>query len=186
MPSALVLGGAASVWDDLAQARALGTFDAVFAVNDAAAAYPGEIEWMATLHPEHLHRWLTERERGGYPRPRFLAAHAGNGYDTERRAGIRLDYQTPECWPGLSSSSGSSGLFATKVAIEKGFDRVVLCGVPMDPQAPHFFDPQPWQAGINFWEAWELALPHLRDKVRSMSGRTRELLGAPSASWIAG
>lgn len=91
----------------------------------------------------------------------------------------------PELWePG--GSSGSSGLFAVRCAIERlGADRVILCGVPMDTQ-PHFYGGDPWLAADGFWPAWIVAMPYIKNRVRSMSGRTRDLLGAPTAEWLAG
>lgn len=76
--------------------------------------------------------------------------------------------------------SGSSGLFAVKVAlIDLGYEDVVLCGVPMTA-TPHFDDNVPWPEVDLFKLGWEQALPQIDGRVRSMSGWTRELLGAPN------
>lgn len=158
---AAVLGGASGGFDELA---ALGPVDAVYAVNDAASEYPGELAAFVTLHPEKLHKWLPLRSA---PTGEVIAHEA---HPLVTRA---VDYR----FPGMNAS-GSSGLFATKIALEAGADRVVLCGVPMDAVRAHYFDPTAWSEVEAFRDAWHIALPHL-SKVRSMSGWTAELLGKP-------
>lgn len=184
MTSAVILGGAASVWDDHERAREIGRFDATIAVNDALAHYPGEVEIAATLHPEKLSDWLAARDAAGYSPPTIIAAHKGNT-QVGRRNACPVDYVTDYRWPGMSAS-GSSGLFAVKVAIEHGFERIVLCGVPMQADGRHFFDARPWSEVNSFTEAWKAALPRINGATRSMSGWTRQLLGAPTPEWLAG
>jgi hypothetical protein len=80
--------------------------------------------------------------------------------------------------------AGSSGLFACEVAIKVlDVTRIVLCGIPMHDE-PHFFGGDVWRSGPAYWHEWLKALPHIEDNVRSMSGRTKELLGAPSRQWL--
>ncbi len=50
----------------------------------------------------------------------------------------------------------------------------------------------PWMESLPVWgdaphyrEAWTDALPEIAGRARSMSGWTRDLLGAPTADWIA-
>jgi hypothetical protein len=93
-----------------------------------------------------------------------------------------LDYR----WPGMTLS-GSSGLFAVKAALEVlGADRVVLAGVPMSTDQRHFNKGEPWAKGAPYLDAWRIALPFIRDRVRSLSGFTRDLLGAPTPDWLTG
>jgi len=170
MSLAVVLGGASGGLDELAS---LPRFDAVFAVNDAAADYAGPLAAFVTLHHEHLPRWLGKRRAAGLPDPGEVIAHVEAPHVTRV-----VDYR----WPGMNAS-GSSGLFAAKVALEAGH-RVVLCGVPMDPKRAHYFDPAPWTEVDQFRAAWEIALPRLRERVRSMSGWTAEILGKPAPDWL--
>lgn len=171
------------MWDDLAQARRLAEFNAVIAVNDAGAAHEGELDVWATLHAEKLPGWVRQRAENGFPPARAIAAHAGNSEQGNPRS-YPVDHIIDYCWPGMNAS-GSSGLFAVKVAIELGFDRIVLCGVPMRAADAHFFDSQPWGEVESFTAAWPVALPFIADKTRSMSGWTQELLGAPTPEWLA-
>jgi hypothetical protein len=81
--------------------------------------------------------------------------------------------------------SGSSGLFAVEIALRLGYERLVLCGIPLtgrttiqeNGEEERLRKGQPFIA--SFRDAWvrdfELLSPH----VRSMSGWTRELLGGP-------
>ena len=172
MLTALVLGGAATVWDDAA--AALDMFDPgmVLAVNDIAARWTGQVDYLVTLHPEKLPMWQAQRLRRGMNGPATVAH--------EPPADVVMDYR----FPGMNAS-GSSGLFAVKVALEAGADRVVLAGVPMTP-TPHFFDAGHWGERESFAGAWEIALPHIAGRVRSLSGWTRELLGAPTPDWLGG
>lgn len=181
---AVILGGAGCVWRDLDAARRIGTYDAAIAINDAVAHYPGAVEIFATLHIEKAEAWLDERAARGYPPPGLIAAHKGNTNEG-RASRLQADYVTDYLWPGMPAS-GSSGLFAVKVALEHGYGRIVLCGVPMRAEERHFFDPEPWSDVGKFTEAWLAALHRIRGHVRSMSGWTRELLGEPDSEWLAG
>ena len=50
--SALVLGCAESVWDELAEASALHKFDTVIPCNGMIALYPGRITYACSVHRE--------------------------------------------------------------------------------------------------------------------------------------
>jgi hypothetical protein len=165
---AAVLGSATNGLAELATLRTLCRVDAVFAVNDAAADYAGPLAAFVTLHPEHLSRWLAKR----LTPPAEVISH-------EAAPGVTC--VAPYQFPGMNAS-GSSGLFAVKIALER-FEQVVLCGVPMDASRAHYFDAAPWTEVDSFWDAWRIALPHLVN-VRSMSGRTAQLLGMPTREFL--
>lgn len=161
---ALILGGADCLWCDLG-ALEVWKPDVVIATNDAIAAYPDRIDHAVTLHPEKLVRWRMERWK-----------NRGNGdYETWSRP------DTPDGVDRTLSgwSSGSSGMLAVGVALSVGADSVVLAGVPMQAGAAHFFDPSPWNDVWHHREAWEKRADELRGRVWSLSGWTRDLLGAP-------
>jgi len=179
---ALILGGAACVWDDLERAKQFGPFAAVIAVNDAGAEFSGHVDIWATLHPEKLADWTARRKANGHSPAGMYAAHEGNTQQG-RQNSFPLDYVTDYRWPGMSGS-GSSGLFAVKVAMEHGYDRIILCGVPMQAAQAHFFDSSPWGETDSFTQAWGIAKPFIEHSTRSMSGMTRDLLGEPTAAWL--
>lgn len=171
--TALVLGGADCLWSDIESALDLGEFDGVVACNDAGAEWRGRLDAWVTLHPNKMQGWRDKRRANGL-------CPAGNHIAHRQDAGI--DEVREYRWQG-SRRSGSSGLFATKIALESGFDRAVLCGIPMDSQA-HFFDKRLWTSNSTFTTAWREVLPHIKGRVRSMSGETAKWLGVPTEDWL--
>lgn len=180
MRAALVLGGAGCLWDDVEAALELGEYQGVVACNDAGAAWPGELDAFATLHAEKAPFWIENRVRAGHPFPKAVL-----GYDGAGRA-------LPACMTGLTAwrfegqtLTGSSGLFALKVAlVDLGFDRAVLCGIPLEAGPGHFFDAAAWRAAVSYRSGWQEALPQIKHRARSMSGWTKGLLGAPDTEWL--
>lgn len=168
---AAVLGGARGVWAELAELETLigQRPDLIVGTNDAGVVYPGHLDAWATLHHERFAEWRSRR--------------AGN---SDYRAIIHAPFPglddaeiVPERW------SGSSGLYAAQVALDNlGASGVVICGVPLDADRAHFFNGAPWTDADVFRRGFEAALPVIRDTVRSMSGWTRDLLGAPDAQWL--
>lgn len=181
---ALVLGGAANVWEDVEEALELGEYAGVVTCNDVTARWPGEIEACVSMHAESWPRWLSARAKRPLPAPKRVVGHLEFTKSALKRPDVVTDWVD---WrlPG-QTENGSSGLFALKVAlVDLGFDRAVLCGVPMDAERAHFFDPRQWQGAMAHRGGWTQALPAIRDRARSMSGWTRELLGAPAPDWLA-
>ena len=166
---ALVLGGAACVWADVDAALGLGEFDMVVACNDIGALWPGRLDHWASLHPERLPKWESERRARGYPGGWVTWAHRAH-------KGIARD--TGGDW------AGSSGLLAVRVALEVGASRVVLAGVPLDRDAGHVVRQAAWPSADAFRKGWKRHEADLIG-VRSMSGWTREFLGAPDEVWLA-
>jgi len=80
-------------------------------------------------------------------------------------------------------------MLAIQVAQQIGCVRVILCGIPM-AATPHFVEStvhvlgQPWKAVEGHWRAWQKHLDKIQGWVKSMSGRTQELLGAPTLEWL--
>lgn len=183
MRVALVLGGSASLWRDVEEALEIGAYAGAVACNDAAAVWPGRLDAAVSLHGEKHGIWMGQRRKSGLPMPDHVLGHA------TLRSGI---VRTPDCITGFTDhrfdgqrQTGSSGLFALKVAlVDLGFDRAVLCGVPMNGQS-HFFDTASWADGARaHWRGWVEAMPAIKDKTRSMSGRTAEVLGRPDKQWL--
>lgn len=141
-----------------------------FLVNDQIASFPGAGHHGVTLHPFKLGRWLREREERGFP-----------------------DLAEVWCWknvtPGVTASispewNGSSSLLAVRAAVLSGHTRVVLCGVPMDPAAGHFVRRRQWPEGRGFRRGWLQHREEIAPFVRSCSGWTRDMFGAPTAEWL--
>lgn len=171
MRTALIIGGADNVWEDAEAALSLFTPDAVFAVKTMIAHWPLKVDYGVTLHPEWTAKWLRERARitGRSDADKIeIWAHKPFGTVVQK---VTPDWQ------------GSSGLFAVKIALEEKFDGIVLAGVPMDNRK-HFTKPGAWSSFQIFLKGWQVHMPELRDKVRSMSGWTKEHLGEPTPEWL--
>lgn len=174
VPFAVVLGGASCLWDDVEALRALMDVDAalIVACNDAGAHWPGRLDHWVTLHPEQLEARKAKRAELGYPEG-FMTWTRLYPYGLKERE--RMADHAIDTW------GGGSGLHATKVALIHA-ERPVLCGIPMT-KTPHFNrNGKPWNPDP-YWAPWPNNLERLRN-VRSMSGRTRDLLGAPTEAWL--
>lgn len=80
---------------------------------------------------------------------------------------------------------GSSGLYAVQIAINVfRLDRIVLCGVPIEAGAGHIRGVEHWDDAPLYRQGWRRARPYIANRVRSMSGWTRELLGYPDRDWL--
>lgn len=191
---ALVVGCAANVWDDVARAKKLATFDAVYCVKSMGIKWPERFDVWATLHPEAMDEYEAEREKlgfpGGYEIVAPLKSEVGQWAESGKNIARRVTYR----WPGMTGSA-SSGIYGAKVAIDDGFN-VVLAGVPLEANAGHFM-PGTWNVKKNwrrgplwvehgsFTEGFRIATPRLRGRCKSMSGYTMKVLGAPTPEWLA-
>jgi hypothetical protein len=173
--TALVLGGADSLHRDITLYT--GPVHGVVACNDAGTVWPYELDAWVSLHGRYFMQknWLETRDIKGYSPAKRLYVHT-----SARRpipdAAIETNFNFDGC-----SKSGSSGLFAAKVALQDlGFDNVVLCGIPLTP-TPHFFDTEPWreESALNFRKTWLAIPPEFKSRIKSMSGWTRETFGEP-------
>lgn len=174
----MCLGGAREVWDDI---RAWETIygrpwdGLVIATNDIGAHFSRVVHHWVTLHPNRLvERWEPLRRSQGFP----------DGYVRWSLGGKR-----PMLDRAIAGWGGDTGLGTLAVAAELGCTRAVLCGMPLTG-TPHFaesherFGPV-WYAAASYWRWWRQRAAELR-WVRSLSGRTRELLGAPDLDWLRG
>jgi hypothetical protein len=167
---ALILGGAPSVWRELAEAQALlNRRHMVVAANRAGIHWAGKLDGWATLHPDLLAGWGREREGNKDFRAFIAEAHVSSP-----RAEV-----VSERWPG------SSGLYALQVALfEMNATAAILCGVPMETTAGHFAKEGAWAGTADYRQAFATALPTVGGRVRSMGGWTAELFGKPTAEWV--
>lgn len=166
----LVIGSASCVWDDLARYDYQG--HDLMAVNDMMMHFPGRLDYGATCHPEKLPGWTFfqgfEASKKSWPPMEthsHINYHAVNWY-----------------WP-IHRDGGTSGLFGVTVGLLMGYDQIVIAGIPCD-DSPRFFDPpnknhQQFKRDTVLREWQEAAALLFKGKVKSLSGRTKELLGEP-------
>jgi hypothetical protein len=174
MAIALVLGGASNVYEDIKAALALFTPNVIVAVKDIAITYPNVDHWV-TYHPERLVKELSLRRKRGLTDPKAIWT-----YDANR---VHPSINIPvKCTPHIG---GSSGLMGMVVGCQVA-GKAVLCGIPMDPKLKHFARPKPkgWPEAKFYRQAWLKHVPAYKHRVRSMSGWTREVFGAPTAAWL--
>lgn len=180
----LILGGGKCVWEDYLEARALfggkGSYH-IMCVNDIALQFKAEpIQHAVSLHKRILPAIKGVRAEKGMLEPVTTHCHKpGPGVE--------------ERW-SICNVGGTSGMFATKIAIVMGYKKIIVCGVPMDNNG-HYFDPlnindnnSTTFKGSSNIVAWrELGETKIaKHRVRSMSGRTRATLGEPTKEWVNG
>jgi len=68
--------------------------------------------------------------------------------------------------------------------LEIGCERIVLAGIPMSAEYAHYYNPGQWTQAHMYHKGWKKHLDKIAPYVRSMSGWTRELLGAPDEEWL--
>ncbi len=173
-PIAVVVGGGARVWDDVIAAREFcqrHDLEPVwFATNDMIQHFPDSIV-AVTLHPDRAATWLMNRAAACRPMPDNVWSHYWSA-------------QHLQVTDRLKDWGGSSGMFGYIVARHLGFERVLLCGVPMTSD-PHFVRNAPWIAVRAFTKAWDARKTEMMPYVRSLSGGwTEQLFGAPDAEWL--
>jgi hypothetical protein len=180
---ALVAGSAACLWDDVKAARALCTFDRVYCVKMTGIHWPERFDTWITLHPEYMDAYEAQRAALSLPNGYEIVAPPAKEVGQHGDKG-NISRRVSYCWPGMNASA-SSGIYAAKVALDDGYSRIVLAGIPMD-DSKHFSRGKPWTQRNAFMRGFEQSIPYLIGRVKSMSGHTRQVLGAPSPEWLQG
>lgn len=165
-----------NVWNDL---RLLNPSDMdVMCVKDTIVHYPGPVHHAFSQHADQLVHFIEIRKMRN-PSVRRQANEIMAHTSSERK------YPGVHAWnlPG----HGTSSLGAVYVGLALGYRRIVLCGCPLDDTG-HYYDPKWIKTDFikriadrgNHPKFWEHAAQHVfKGKVRSMSGRTKALLGPP-------
>lgn len=157
-----------TAWDDFAKVRPWK--GEIMVVNDVGMHLHDRVRHWVTLHAEYMPGWMAYRKGHLY----------GSG-DSPMTHGHKAKPGIEVLWE-MDQLGGTSGLFACFLGMLLGYDEIVLAGVPMTGSG-HYFDP-PWY-GSNFADkptqlVWKwAALNVFEGRVKSLSGWTRDLLGAP-------
>lgn len=188
--TAVVLGSARCIWDDMDKIDFDSPKVQVIAINDMIMHYKGILSHAVSLHPEEPPlwrqlRWTNACASGGhiYTHSHRLPENNDNLPPYEFKTRHALDF----LWEIEGGRGGSSGLFACMVGLALGYERIILAGIPIDGTG-HFFDPPDKKVnqflGQNITWEWENARDkYFQGRVKSMSGRTMEWLGYPPAEW---
>jgi len=173
----VVCAGGACIWEDLKKVPGFvedkwdQNFD-FMAVNDIGMHLPYKLShWYS--NDAWLAKWGKAR------RPRFSReGRLFNSYQDETilfHSYTKVEGAIEWGWPG----GGTSSLNATLTGLGLGYQKIYLCGVPLD-DSPHYFDP--FWTRCNFSRSgglreWQNARDNLfGGKVESMSGNTKRIL----------
>ena len=171
---AFVLGGANTFAEDLKRASSLTPPDTLIATNHAGRDLDGILPHWVTLHTEFMPGWVAERREKGFPDAEKFWTSNTKTIPPEHA----LLYNHVPTW------DGSSGLLAITVALHLGYEKIILCGVPLDKKACHYDDDQHWMDAPRYRGAWLKYMPHMIGKVKSFTGWTNLKLGEPTNEWL--
>jgi hypothetical protein len=171
-PFVLILGIASCLEEDLlslSRMILLDDADKIAIGLDCATRTQFNIQHVATYHSHELEAFRSRR----------------------RAAGLNLDYVShshkepaDRLWPLVAPSpfSGSSSLLGSQVAVGLGYNKIILCGCPL--QGPNYTSGKK-ERYDKFQNGWiKFAPTLLQGKVRSMNGWTAEFLGHPNEEWL--
>lgn len=176
---AFVLGGAKTLEEDIATAKELAVPHTYIATNETGRDFDGHLPHWCTLHTEKITDWYRQRIVGQGE------INIGQLWTSNIKTLPNNELIKPKDFRHVQSWDGSSGLLGVTVALALGYSKVILCGVPLDKKAGHYFSPDiPWMDGPRYRHAWIKHFPEMKDRVKSMSGWTQSLLGAPTKEWI--
>jgi len=160
----VVLGTAACVWGDYYNAQP--TNEDVMAINDIGMHFENTKHWYSN-DARMLRNWNSAR------RPNFTTIpilHTNDGGSTNQTQGMTVHSDLV---------GGNSGINAVLCGLKLGYDKIIVCGIPLD-NSPYYFNPAQTAHYDNDAEIrqWQRHLPLLKGKVFSMSGRTKDVLEA--------
>lgn len=173
---AFVLGGAKTLREDLNYALALldGQPDTWIACNHAGRDLVGTLDHWCTLHTEKMPAWIEQREeRGLGPVGTFWTSNVKT-----------IPPEHENLYQKVVSWDGSSGLLAITVALHLGYEKIILCGIPLDKKEEHYDYPGVWMDAPRYRSAWSKHLSEMNGLVKSPSGWTALLLGEPTKEWL--
>lgn len=177
----IVLGSGGSIFSDINKATALigsKPFD-VMAANLSFLAWNGKLEHLVSLHPEKI--------------THFYELAKGLPVDRSHHIHTHTPIEGPHCeqyWD-IIDNNGTSSLYALKIAIMLGYEKIICCG--MDLSGMHRFYDNPFlKTANNFscdaimysWIEQKRDNPHFREKVRGTSGKTEILFGEVTREWL--
>ena len=177
-PTALVTGMGQSLMDDFVRARnkVMKNEDhpAILGVNRSCQFIKTHMNF--TLDRDNASYW------------RSVAIHPeGQWYSVQPDATKTYeDYPWIDGWWPKLAGAGSSAWFAAKAALIMGYERVILCGVPLEPgpyadgiYAPTFQDAGRFPTTIRTMREKMQLDEWTHEAVFSMSGWTKEFFGGP-------
>lgn len=162
-----IVGSGRCVWDDLEKIGRCPRGD-VMTLNDITMHFPYEVKHAYSNHYDQLEKWIGARRLT---------------YNIDILKHSYMNYPGVVKWP--FPGNGTSALNAVFVGLALGYDKITLCGIPLD-NSGHYFDP-PWKE-TNFEKEvpakkkldairwWSDAYKHIfNGRVKAVSGRLAHL-----------
>jgi hypothetical protein len=174
----IVMGIAPCLEEDLAEIcyGQSHKFDFLAVGMDCSDRVKFPIQHAATYHPNEFPIFKDRRNAIGGNLDYMTHSHANGTFADKIIIPDRI-------WPLVARhpESGSSAYLGCQVGVGLGYLKIVLCGCPM--AGPNLIKPKtnPYDA---FQEGWIKHAHLLQNKVRSMSGWTRDFLGYPEKEWL--
>jgi len=167
-----VYGGGKGMWDDYAKMQEFGVEHDTMAINIAGLFIPN-LTHLFSLHYKNI-SYISKWRKVEYGKADKQICHSSKMIDG-------VDY----VWH-LPTMASTSGLLSVVLAHLLGYDKIILCGVPMD-NSGYFYKPFVNETFKD--RCREMELEMLRDKdigtkIRSMSGRSKNVFGEPTIEWI--
>jgi hypothetical protein len=160
--SLLIVGSAPNAKEDLCAFSHMGIQPVCSMAIGLDTARSGALwfpDYIATYHVKDI-----PEIKSLYPYA-FIISHLDNPF---------VDFILPHSGP-----SGSSALLGVLAGIKMGYEKLVLCGCPLQGKN---------RAGRDYFkmfaDGWKIRYNQVAPFVRSMSGWTRELLGEPTVDWM--
>lgn len=140
----------------------------IMVINYTGDYFPRPFQHWVSLHPDII--------AAGRP----YKAWNFTAHSNRRHKGI------DKVW-NYETYGSDSGLFACHVALKLGYDKIILCGIPLDSSRKFFemkeMPNHQFDTTVNL-QIWRSEVPVFENKIRSMSGNTKEMLGAPTKEWL--
>lgn len=172
----IICGDGSCIWDDLktfgcAKGEGRGSVQKAgwdfMVINHMVEVFPGYIDHAFSNHPEHLLAFYWAR------RPEYAREFPGKIQMHSCFSGVNWTWP----WKGL----GTSGLNAVLTGLCLGYEQIVLAGMPLDDR-PHNGEPRWRKSNFEIKDVephWMRAKDVFEERVKSLSGRTKDWLGSP-------
>jgi len=183
----MVLGSGECVFDDIkkfdlmmylaGQGGIDNKFD-VMACNLSFLAYNGPIKHLVSVHQERMEAFYELSKLLPEQRMPHIYSHS-----------FMFAPGVEYMWP-IANQEGTSAMFCVKLGLILGYKKIICCGAPLEGSR-RFYD-NPNQEFINnfscpaienAWRQWQKT-EAFQKRVRSMSGKSAEILGVPTEGWL--
>ena len=155
----------------------------VMTINDMAMHFLDKpITHAVSLHPEMLEPMRQIRIRTSRDQAYFTThTHVSNNI-------YKVDFHWNSEFGG-----GTSTLLAVEIALFLGYEKLIICGTPLD-NSPHYWEDDykeksnrckfPESNSIDTWRSYFEQFPDNKEKVRVISGNLIDVCGQASKEWM--